>query len=142
MNRDEYLYPLFEFLAHIDSPIKNGLQRTNIKNENAHQYLFEYDEKTKVRYSKFETDRYGTIKPSDMEKGIALGKIDTIFCGGSGTEAGLVWHGERPSDVFSRITGSGSACIGIFSNMENAIYAQNLIKLKYPRYWCVVAKTM
>ncbi len=43
---------------------------------------------------------------------------------------------------FSRITGSGSACIGIFSNMENAIYAQNLIKLKYPRYWCVVAKTM
>jgi len=31
---------------------------------------------------------------------------------------------------FSRITGSGSACIGIFSNMKNAIYAQKLIKLK------------
>ena len=32
---------------------------------------------------------------------------------------------------FSRITGSGSACIGIFSNMKNAIYDQKLIKIKY-----------
>ena len=43
---------------------------------------------------------------------------------------------------FSRITGSGSACIGIFSNKKNAIYAQKLIKLKYPKYWCVVSKTI
>lgn len=43
---------------------------------------------------------------------------------------------------FSRITGSGSACIGIFSNMEKAIYAQKLIKLKYPKYWSVVSKTI
>ena len=43
---------------------------------------------------------------------------------------------------FSRITGSGSACIGIFSNMKNAIYVQKLIKLKYPKYWCAVSKTI
>ena len=43
---------------------------------------------------------------------------------------------------FSRITGSGSACIGIFSNMKNAICAQKLIKLKYPKYWCAVSKTI
>ena len=43
---------------------------------------------------------------------------------------------------FSRITGSGSACIGIFSNMKNVIFAQKLIKLKYPKYWCVVSKTI
>jgi len=43
---------------------------------------------------------------------------------------------------FSRITGSGSTCIGIFSNMKNAIYAQKLIKLKYPKYWCVVSKSI
>ena len=42
----------------------------------------------------------------------------------------------------SRITGSGSACIGIFSNMKNATYAQKLIKLKYPRYWSAVSKTI
>ena len=43
---------------------------------------------------------------------------------------------------FSRISGSGSACIGIFSDMRNAFYAQKLIKLKYPKYWCVVSKTI
>ena len=43
---------------------------------------------------------------------------------------------------FSRITGSGSACIGIFSNMRNAMNAQKLIKLKYPKYWSVVSKTI
>ena len=43
---------------------------------------------------------------------------------------------------FSRITGSGSACIGIFSDMKNVIYAQKLIKLKYPKYWCVISKTI
>ena len=43
---------------------------------------------------------------------------------------------------FSRITGSGSACIGIFSNTKNAIYAQKLLKLKYPKYWSVVSKTI
>ena len=43
---------------------------------------------------------------------------------------------------FSRITGSGSACIGIFSNMKKAVYAKRLIKTKYPKYWCVVSKTI
>ena len=43
---------------------------------------------------------------------------------------------------FSRITGSGSACIGIFSKMEHAIYVKKLIKIKYPKYWCVVSKTI
>jgi len=43
---------------------------------------------------------------------------------------------------FSRITGSGSACIAIFSNMSRAIAAQKLIKLKYPKYWTVVSKTI
>ena len=43
---------------------------------------------------------------------------------------------------FSRITGSGSACIGVFSNKRNAIYAKQLINLKYPNYWCVVSKTI
>jgi len=43
---------------------------------------------------------------------------------------------------FSRITGSGSACIGIFSNMKKAIRAQRLVKLKYPKYWIKVSKTI
>ncbi len=43
---------------------------------------------------------------------------------------------------FSRITGSGSACIGIFSNARNAIHAQKAIRSKYPKYWCAVSKTI
>ena len=43
---------------------------------------------------------------------------------------------------FSRITGSGSACFGIFSNMQHAISVQKLIKLKYPKYWCAVSKSI
>lgn len=43
---------------------------------------------------------------------------------------------------FSRITGSGSACIGIFSNMRNAINAKKSIRFKYPKYWSVSSKTI
>ena len=43
---------------------------------------------------------------------------------------------------FSRITGSGSACIGIFSNAKTANYTKNLVKLKFPNYWCFVSKTI
>ncbi len=43
---------------------------------------------------------------------------------------------------FSRITGSGSSCIGIFSNMKTTVFAQKLIKLKFPKYWCVVSKSI
>ena len=43
---------------------------------------------------------------------------------------------------FSRITGSGSACIGIFSDEKSIIFAQKLIKLKFPKYWSAVSKTM
>ena len=42
----------------------------------------------------------------------------------------------------SRITGTGSACFGIFSNMKTAISAQKMIKLKFPKYWCVISKTI
>ena len=43
---------------------------------------------------------------------------------------------------FSRITGAGSACIGIFSNAKSAIFAQKTVKLKFPNCWCVVSKTI
>jgi len=43
---------------------------------------------------------------------------------------------------FSRITGSGSACIGIFSNAKSAVFAKKMIRSKFPNYWCFVSKTM
>ena len=43
---------------------------------------------------------------------------------------------------FSRLTGSGSACFGVFTSVNNAIIAQRFIKKKFPQYWCVVSKTI
>ena len=43
---------------------------------------------------------------------------------------------------FSRITGSGSACVGIFSNMKAANLAKKRIKSKFPKFWCVASKTI
>ena len=43
---------------------------------------------------------------------------------------------------FSRISGSGSACIGIFSNKKRALYTKKLIKYKFPKYWTAVSKTI
>ena len=43
---------------------------------------------------------------------------------------------------FSRMTGSGSVCFGIFKSKESAILATKRIKKKFPKYWCVFAKTI
>ena len=42
----------------------------------------------------------------------------------------------------SRITGSGSACIGIFNSKKKVDIALKIIKKKFPRYWCVSSKTI
>jgi len=49
---------------------------------------------------------------------------------------------DQKGCYFSRITGSGSACIGIFSNMKAAIFSQNLVKLYFPKYWSLVSKSI
>ena len=43
---------------------------------------------------------------------------------------------------FARLTGSGSACIGIFSNTKRANNAKILIKQKFPKFWLTVSKTI
>ncbi len=50
--------------------------------------------------------------------------------------------GAQRGCCFSRITGSGSACIGIFFDMKSAIYTQKLVKLNFPKYWSIVSKTI
>jgi len=43
---------------------------------------------------------------------------------------------------FSRLTGSGSACIGLFSSFNNANQAKNIVKRNFPNVWCKVSKTI
>ena len=44
--------------------------------------------------------------------------------------------------LFSRMTGSGSVCYGVFKSEKTAKVALNRIKLKYPKYWASFAKTI
>ena len=44
--------------------------------------------------------------------------------------------------VFSRITGSGSACYGLFRDKKKAINALKFIRKKLPNFWCVITKTI
>ena len=43
---------------------------------------------------------------------------------------------------FSRMTGSGSVCFGIFRSKKLAILGLKRIKKKFPKYWCVLSKTI
>jgi len=43
---------------------------------------------------------------------------------------------------FSRMTGSGSVCFGIFKSKKSAILGLKRIKKKFPKYWCVISKTI
>ncbi len=44
--------------------------------------------------------------------------------------------------VFSRMTGSGSVCYGVFNSKKNAEFAMNYLKRKYTKFWCVITKTI
>ena len=44
--------------------------------------------------------------------------------------------------IFSRMTGSGSVCYGVFKTKKTAKLAMIKLKRKYPKYWCVVTKTI
>ncbi len=43
---------------------------------------------------------------------------------------------------FSRMTGSGSACYGLFNNKKSTKVALKIIRKKYPKFWSSVAKTI
>ena len=43
---------------------------------------------------------------------------------------------------FSRMTGSGSACYGLFNSKKSTKVALKIIRNKYPKFWSSVAKTI
>ena len=43
---------------------------------------------------------------------------------------------------FSRMTGSGSVCYGVYKSKKAAKFALTKLKRKYPKYWCVITKTI
>ena len=49
---------------------------------------------------------------------------------------------QKKGCFFSRMTGSGSVCYGVFKSKKSAKAALNIIKVKYPKYSSWVAKTI
>ena len=49
---------------------------------------------------------------------------------------------EKKGCCFSRMTGSGSVCYGVFKSEKMAKAALNGIKTKHPKYWLSLAKTI
>ncbi len=43
---------------------------------------------------------------------------------------------------FSRVTGSGSACFGLFLSKRDATLARNKIKRRFPKFWCILCTTI
>ena len=54
----------------------------------------------------------------------------------------IIEIGQKKGCYFSRMTGSGSVCYGVFKSEKTAKAALNGIKLKHPKYWLSVAKTI
>ena len=44
--------------------------------------------------------------------------------------------------LFSRMTGSGSVCFGIFTDRKSVNLAVKVLKKKFPNYWCVLTKSI
>ena len=49
---------------------------------------------------------------------------------------------EQENCTFSRLTGSGSTCVGYFKSLKSAQKAERNIIKKFPSYWCEKAKTI
>ena len=49
---------------------------------------------------------------------------------------------DQKGCCFSRMTGSGSVCYGVFKSKKAAKVALNRIRLMFPKYWTCVAKTI
>ena len=50
--------------------------------------------------------------------------------------------GQTKGCCFSRMTGSGSVCYGVFQSRKRVVAALNKIKSKHPSFWTAIAKTI
>tara|TARA_B100001093_G_C26558563_1_gene897647 strand:- start:47 stop:883 length:837 start_codon:yes stop_codon:yes gene_type:complete len=54
----------------------------------------------------------------------------------------LIDMNKEKGCFFSRMTGSGSVCYGLFNDQIDAKKALNKLKIKYPKFWFSLAKTV
>ena len=84
---------------------------------------------TKVKFINFIINKNNDLQPIVEKKYSTIKKL-------------IIEIGRKKGCYFSRMTGSGSVCYGVFKSDKTAKDALNKIKLKYPNYWASVAKTI
>ena len=80
---------------------------------------------------------------------------DVQFCIDLGVDfLGFVFYEKSPRNIdlkeinklegcfFSRMTGSGSACYGLFDDENSSKVALKRLRKKYPKFWFSIAKTI
>lgn len=99
------LFAQFKYQTGFFSSEDHGLHKSSIENISTYTKLYGNPSQTKKVL--FRTDKYGTIIPSHLEPAIKENRLAStvLFCGGSTTEAAAVTENQRPTDVFSKISG-------------------------------------
>ena len=97
-----------------------------------------YSKKTKYSFHKINTKKnfisYISTKKNELQSIVEkkYPKIKTLL-----TDISI-----EKGCYFSRMSGSGSVCYGLFNSESNAKKAFTKIKTKYPKFWLSIAKTV
>ena len=93
--------------------------------------------KTKIAYSKSSKKKIINNLPNEQNslQGIVISKFPII-------KKILFELKNLKKCQFSRLTGSGSACFGVFLTKKSADLGLKKIKKRFPKFWCVVGKTI
>ena len=97
-----------------------------------------YSKKTKYSFHKINTNKnfisYISSKKNELQSIVEkkYPKIKTLL-----TDISI-----EKGCYFSRMSGSGSVCYGLFNSESNAKKAFTKIKTKYPKFWLSIAKTV
>ena len=134
---------------------ENFLKIKNLKFKHNFYLLIVYPFKkssTKDIYSKFR--KYDKIKKLNIFNRISkLKMVDKLKSETNSLESVIISRFPIIKKVlkelsllkkceFSRITGSGSACFGLFLNKKDALLGLKLIKKRFPKFWCVLSRTI
>ena len=116
------------------------LSSPNIKCSTRETYLNvkKYSKKTKFNFKKISTEKkfikYFLAQNNELQS-IVEKKHPTI-------KTLLIDISMEKGCYFSRMSGSGSVCYGLFNSESNAKKALNKIKIKHPNFWFSIAKTV
>ena len=110
----------------------------NCSTHNIYSKVKKYSKKTRFNFNKFKTKKMfiNHIFSQKNELQLIVEKKYPII------KTLLIDIYTKKGCYFSRMSGSGSVCYGIFNNESNAEKALNKIKTKYPKFWFSLAKTV